>query len=242
MMLVALVGIGATVAKAQVCTPDPLVLLAGIPGVYPNPLITSNLAAGDQNVPYTERFTMVVPEDTTIDLSSYIGFPFPAITVSVNYQTVTAITGLPSGLNYTCDLSNCQWAGGINGCIQVAGTPTQGGTFNIGMTTAYNVTVPQQVPVIGGSAIDVPIPGLGWTMDVTAVGVRDAQTNSLWIAQNAPNPFHGTTKITYHAPKPSAIQFVVTDLMGKVMHTEQMRATAGDNTISFDATDLAAGI
>jgi hypothetical protein len=242
MMFVALMGIGVTVGKAQVCTPNPLYVLAGIPGIYPNPLIQSSLASGNQGQPYTETFTMMVPQDTTIDLSSYIGFPFPAITVSVNFQEVTAITGLPAGVNYTCDLSNCQWVGGTNGCIRLSGTPTQGGTFPIGMTTGYNVTVPQNVPVIGGQALTIPVPGLSWDMDITAVGIEDAKANALSIFQNAPNPFHGTTTITYHALKPMAVQFVVTDLTGRVLHDVQVRANLGDNSIQFDATDLAPGI
>jgi hypothetical protein len=157
-MFIALMGVGANVAHAQVCTPDPTALFLGIPGIYPNPAITSNLTAGNQGQAYSETMTIMVPQDTTIDLSAFIGFPFPAISVSVNFQEVTAITGLPTGLNYTCDLSNCQWGGGVNGCIKLDGTPTQGGSFNVGMSTGYNVSVPQQVPVIGGSAITIPIP------------------------------------------------------------------------------------
>jgi hypothetical protein len=244
-MLIALVVLGGTTARAQVCTPDPLALLAGIPGVYPSPLPPLNqtaLASGQQGDPYSQTFTFVVPADTTIDLSSVIGFPFPPVTVSVNYLQVSGITGTAPGLNYACDPSNCQWPGGSNGCALLSGTPTQSGVFNVVMSAAFNYSVPQQVPVIGGQAIDIPFPGLEWTQDIAAVGVQDQQANNLWISQNAPNPFHGTTKITYHAPKPSAVEFTVMDVTGKVMHTETLRATAGDNTFSFDATDLAGGI
>ncbi len=240
--MIALIGIGATAAQAQVCTPDPVALLLGIPGIYPNPAITSSLASGNQGQAYSDRFTIMVPQDTTIDLSAVIGFPFPAINVSVNYQEVTAINGLPTGINYTCDLSNCQWGGGVNGCIKLDGTPTQGGTFNVGMSTGYNVSVPAQVPVIGGTAVTVPIPGLSWTMDITAVGVADAQADALSISKNAPNPFHGSTTINYSSAKPTVLQFTVTDLTGKVMHSESVRANMGDNSLVFDATDFAPGI
>jgi hypothetical protein len=241
-MFIALMGVGANVAHAQVCTPDPTALFLGIPGIYPNPAITSNLTAGNQGQAYSETMTIMVPQDTTIDLSAFIGFPFPAISVSVNFQEVTAITGLPTGLNYTCDLSNCQWGGGVNGCIKLDGTPTQGGSFNVGMSTGYNVSVPQQVPVIGGSAITIPIPGLSWTLDITAVGVADAKLEGLSIAQNTPNPFHGSTAINYFAAKPMNLQFTVTDLTGKQMHSENVRANVGDNTLQFDASDFAPGI
>jgi hypothetical protein len=241
-MFIALMGVGANMAHAQVCTPDPVALLLGIPGIYPNPAITSSLTSGNQGQAYSDRFTIMVPQDTTIDLSAVIGFPFPAISVSVNYQEVTAITGLPTGLNYTCDITNCQWGGGVNGCIKIDGTPTQGGTFSVGMTTRYNVTVPQNVPVVGGTAVNVPIPGLSWTLDITAVGVADAKIEGLSIAQNTPNPFHGTTAIKYFAAKPMNLQFTVTDLAGKQLHSEIVRASLGENAIQFDATDFAPGI
>lgn len=238
-----MMGMGVTGACAQaVCVPNQLYVIAGIPGVYPNPAIQTALASGNQGVPYTETLTILVPQDTTIDLSSLIGFPFPPITISVNYQEVSGITGLPSGLNYDCDLVSCQWAGGNNGCIKISGTPTQGGTFNVGITTVYNFTVPQSVPVIGGQNVNLPLPFPDWTMDVTAVGVEDAHTEALSITHNAPNPFHGTTTITYHAPKPSAVQFDVMDITGKGVHTEQARATAGTNSLVFDASRLAPGI
>lgn len=241
-VLTLILALAGSAIMAQVCTPNPLYVLAGIPGIYPNPLIQSNLASGNQGQAYTETFTIMVPQDTTIDLSALIGFPFPPVTVSVNFQEVTAITGLPAGLNYTCDIQSCNWGGGTNGCIQVAGTPTQGGTFNVGMTTGYNVTVPQQVPVLGGQSVTVPIPGLGWTMDVTAVGVQEQRENSLWISHNAPNPFHGTTTITYHAPRPSEVTMTVTDLLGKVVSVSSSRATVGDNAITFDANGFTPGI
>jgi hypothetical protein len=239
LLMLLLVG----VAQAQpVCSPNPLYVLAGIPGIYPNPAIQPTLASGDQGVPYTETFTIMVPPDTTIDLSALIGFPFPPISVSVNYQEVSAITGLPSGLNYQCDPVNCQWIGGQNGCAKISGTPTQGGTFPVGMTSVYNVTIPQSVPVIGGTTQNIPIPGLDWTMDVTAVGVADQQADAFWIAHNAPNPFHGTTAISFNSPKPSTIAFEVTDLTGKLLHAETIRASAGANTFSFDASTFTPGI
>ena len=242
-LLLVLLGYGASSVMAQaVCTPDPFALLAGIPGVYPNPLIQSSLTPGDQNVAYSQTITVVVPADTTIDLSPLIGFPFPAINVSVNYQSISAVNGLPNGLNFVCDPSNCQWAGGTNGCLKISGTPTQSGTFNVSLSTGYNVTIPGAVPVIGGTAQTIPIPGISWTLDITAVGVEDQQADAFWIADNAPNPFHGTTMIKYNAPKPATIALDVTDLTGKRLHTESMRAVTGLNEFSFDATGLAPGI
>jgi hypothetical protein len=232
------------IAYAQApCIPNPLYASIGIPGVYPNPLIQAALASGNQGSPYTETFTMVVPADTTVDLSAVTGIPgLPSATVSINYQEVTAINGLPNGLNYVCDISSCQWVGGTNGCIRLSGTPTQGGLFNVSMSTGYNATVPQGIPIIGGTAITIPFPGLSWTLDITGVGVKDQQADAIWITHNAPNPFHGTTRISYHAPKPGTITFEVMDLAGKRLHSATSHAVAGENEILFDASGITAGI
>lgn len=229
-------------ANAQVCTPSQIFTTIGIPGVYPNPIQTSNLAPGMQGSPYSQTFTMIVPADTTIDLSALIGFPVPPVNVSVNYQEVTGFTGLPSGLNYACDLSACQWGGGVDGCIMLSGIPTQSGLFTVGMTTGYNVTVPVGIPVLGGTAVSIPIPGISWDMDITAVAVEDLQADQFSLSQNGPNPFHGSTTILFNSPRPAKIAFTVTDLSGKQVHSEAFRSISGVNSLEFDATDLVPGI
>jgi hypothetical protein len=234
-------GIG--FAQAQtVCTPNPLFASLGIPGVYPNPLQSSSIDPGQQGVAYQFVFTMIVPADTTLDLSSVVGFPIPPVTVSVNYQEVTGLTGLPQGLNYQCDISNCQWVGGQNGCLKLSGIPTESGTFTVGMTTGYNVNVPAGVPVIGGAPLTVPIPGISWDYEVTAVGIEDLRSDVFGITQNTPNPFHGSTKIIFNAPKPSSIEMVVFDLSGKQVAQMSQRATMGINKLEFDGSELAPGV
>jgi hypothetical protein len=230
-------------AKAQtVCQPNQIFAAIGIPGVYPNPIQQSSLAPGVQGSPYSQVFTFIVPADTTIDISALIGFPLPPVNVSVNYQEVTGMSGLPNGLNYQCDLSSCQWPGGINGCALLSGTPTQNGLFTVGMTTGYNVNIPVGVPVLGGQAVTIPIPGISWDMDITATSAADLKADQFSISQNGPNPFHGTTNILFNAPRPASIEFVVTDLSGKQVHAETFRATTGVNTLVFDATDLVPGV
>jgi hypothetical protein len=244
LLLFAFANVIALGSQAQtVCIPNPIYVSLGIPGVYPNPLIQANLTDGEQNVAYTEFFTTIVPADTTIDLSAYAGgFPLPAVTVSVNYQEVTALDGLPTGLNYVCDPSNCQWVGGTNGCIKLSGTPTQAGTFTVSMSTGYNVSVPQGIPVLGGTALTIPIPGLSWGLNIIGVGVDNQDPNALHITQNIPNPFHGTTTIRFTAPKPTKVDLTVTDLAGRVVSTQQFAATVGSNALTYDATALPAGI
>ena len=242
LLLLCAFAVFASTANAQVCSPNPFFASLGIPGVYPNPIQQPSLTSGMQGSPYSQILTFIVPADTTIDLSSIVGLPIPPVNVSVNFQEVTGITGLPAGLNYACDLSSCQSAGGVNGCALICGTPTQSGLFTVGMSTGYNVSVPVGIPVIGGTAITIPIPGISWEMDVTAVSIEDLQKDQFSISQNGPNPFHGSTTILFNSPKPANIDFAVSDLTGEQVPPETFRASTGTNVLTFDATALSPGV
>ncbi|HHG84868.1 MAG TPA: T9SS type A sorting domain-containing protein, partial [Bacteroidetes bacterium] len=229
--------------KAQNCSPNPFFVAIGLPGVYPNPIQSSNLASGTQNVPYSETITIIVLPDTTIDLSVFAP-GLPTINVEVAYQRVSGFTGLPAGITYACEPSNCEVPGDTSGCVGLGGTPTQAGEFTVGMTTEVGIAIPTSVPVIGGTVQSLPIPGISWTLviDSNTVSTAKPQENAFGVVRNIPNPFQGNTTITYQAPKPAQVQFEVLDLTGHRLHQANYRAQTGENTIVFDAAGYAPGI
>ena len=121
------------------CTPDFVYTSLGLPGVYPpsiqipNSPIPTGIAEGSLGSNYNQTLTLIVLEDTTLD----IGFLLPAaavtamnvagistvMTVDINHVTFD-IQGLPSGINSQCDISNCQYPSGIDGCVKLSGTST----------------------------------------------------------------------------------------------------------------------
>ena len=107
-------------AKAQ-CTPNSLFSSLGLPGVYPPELAIPGVPMvgindGALGSTYSQTLTLVVLEDTIMDIASFL----PATVVSamslagistvmaldVNYVTFD-VAGLPNGLSYTCDQNNC---------------------------------------------------------------------------------------------------------------------------------------
>ena len=106
------------------CTPDLVYTSLGLPGVnppaiqIPNLPIPTGIADGSLGSNYNQTLTLVVLEDTTMD----VGFLLPAsavtamnvagistvMTVDVNHVTFD-VQGLPSGINSHCDISNCQY-------------------------------------------------------------------------------------------------------------------------------------
>ena len=158
------------------CVPNFIFTSLGVPGVYPPELPVPNipmvgLMDGQINTVYSETLTLVVLEDTSLD----VGFLLPAavvtamnaagistvMTVDVNH-VIFDVQGLPNGLNFICDQNMCQYSSGIDGCIAINGTPTQAGTFSVPVSMSINIQIPAiTVPVIGtvlysGGSQDIP--------------------------------------------------------------------------------------
>ncbi len=236
-LIVLLLLVTGAVNAQSSCTPDPQFTN---PGVYPLP--TSGVLTGTENVAYSQVFTVNVPADTTIDLSSIIGFPTPPVNVTVNYQTITGVNGLPTGLAYNCDTIACYWFGGTSGCLEVSGTPTTTGQFTFNMLGDLNITVPQSIPIIGGTQQNIPTP-LAYQLTIDpSVSVDPALNSKFTVSQNTPNPFGYQTEISVFSPFAADISLEVYDLQGKVVKRDQFAQVAGDFQFTLDASDLESGI
>ena len=159
------------------CSPDFIFTSLAIPGVYPpavqipNVPLPLGIADGSVGVSYTQTLTLVVLQDTTMDIASLLD---PTIVTAINAAGISTImsldvnhvvydvSGLPNGLSYTCDQSGCQYSSGVDGCILIDGTPTQGGTFPVPVNMTVNVQIP---------AIPNPIPGLPPILPATAIDI-----------------------------------------------------------------------
>tara|TARA_B110000908_G_C10113873_1_gene384327 strand:- start:125 stop:952 length:828 start_codon:yes stop_codon:yes gene_type:complete len=162
-------------ANAQ-CSPDITYTMLGIPGVYPPELPIPGvpmvgMTDGVIGNTYSQALTLVVLEDTTMDIASFLPTAASAamnlagistvMSLDVNHVTF-AVSGLPNGLSYTCDQNNCEYLAGVDGCISVSGTPTQGGIFAIPVNMIINAQIPPITdPILGtvlfaGMAVDFP--------------------------------------------------------------------------------------
>ena len=158
------------------CVPNPIFTMSPIPGIYPPNIPIPGIpfvgiSDGQINSPYTETLTLVVLQDTTLD----VGFLLPApvvtamniagistvMTVNVNHVFYD-VQGLPNNLTSICDIITCQYASGIIGCIAITGTPVQSGTFPLDVNMTVNIQIPAITdPILGttlyaGGPIDMP--------------------------------------------------------------------------------------
>jgi len=74
-----------------------------------------------------------------------------------------------------------------------------------------------------------------------AVGLHPEYHN-VALGQNMPNPFNSNTVIPFSLVNAATVEFVVTDMMGKIIENRELGTLSnGDHTINFNGSDLASG-
>ena len=237
--------------KAQ-CTPNSLFTVLGLPGVYPPELAILSIPMvgindGVLGSAYSQSLTLVVLEDTVMDVASFL----PATVVSAmslaNIPTVMSlgvnhvafdVVGLPNGLSYTCDLSNCVYPSGVDGCILINGTPTQSGNFSVPVSMIINAQIPAITDPFLGTTIFA-----GMTMDLPSFSAVeydlfiDGSTAVSELMQSTylyPNPTVNEAKLSLH----SISDVVVYNVLGK----EVFKSLNILGNLVFSKADLGKGM
>jgi len=237
---------------AQNCEPNPI-YADSTAGVYPLPdpigSPTSSLNAGCVNSYYDQLFTAVVP-----DSIFNVEFNGTVIDLALYSVLVDSIGGLPPGVDYACEPPTCFFEQLMTGCVLFSGVPEEAGVFRpvVYTTTSVNIGVDLDLPVNFPSQPEDVIevfPGEYRIKICTeancgdcVVSMDDAFVNALGMRQNVPNPFSTTTAITIDTELSGEFDFKVFNLMGKMVHHEQVMMTIGENTIAFDGSQLQTGM
>ncbi|PCJ89117.1 MAG: hypothetical protein COA57_02575 [Flavobacteriales bacterium] len=223
----------ATFSIAQVCTPDPTYVNAGSTGIYPTS--TEGIDSGTVGMAYTQTFTVIVPLDTTIDVP-----PIGPVSGTVNHITLENVTGLPTGITYTCDNTPCQWQGDSVGCFVLSGTPSQSGTFSVALEVSANVTALGQTSDIPAQTWDT------YTLVILDTGGTSGiilnKGNEFKLLQNQPNPFAESTQIKFNVATSSNLKLKIYNLLGEEVHAKTIASKAGLNTIDFSRNHLKNGL
>ena len=103
------------------------------------------------------------------------------------------------------------------------------------MAAGYVQTTALYNQFVYGYQIDISLHG------VSSVGVNELENNGSVLGQNAPNPFDGSSTVTYKLTKDAnAVSFIVTDVMGRVVSSEKASSNIGTHTIKLGS--YAAGV
>lgn len=233
--VVALFTVGA--AMAQGYTPD----------------ASTGIASGSVGTAYSQDITFTIPAQITVDAADFGAPTSVPVTADVT-STVLAVEGLPSGLSFDCDNGNCDYAANATGTITISGTPTEGGTFTVQITSLTSGSA--TVPVLGSITFPDPNGPLGpipaapgaldsdeYDMDIAggSNAVEELNASTFDVIQNIPNPFTGSTTIKFSSPNPSSVDFVVYDMLGNKVSERKIDAESGINVINFNAEGMSNG-
>jgi hypothetical protein len=234
------------------CTPDFIYTSLGLPGVYPpaiqipNIPIPTGIADGSLGSNYNQTLTLVVLQDTTLD----VGFLLPAgavtamnaagistvMTVDVNHVTFD-VQGLPSGINSQCDISNCQYPSSIDGCIKLNGTPTVAGTFSVDVNMTINIQIPAITDPIFGTVIfpatSLDIPSFAAQTYDLFISDATAMKNIDHLSQIYPNPSNSNFTIEVNSPT----NLMIYNNLGQLVYSKKII-----NNINIDKSELGSGI
>lgn len=217
------------------------------------PTASQGIASGSVGQSYSQDITFTVPSQITVDAADFGAPTSLPVTADVT-STVLTVEGLPSGLTATCDNGTCDYAANASGTITISGTPTQGGSFTVTVTSATSGSA--TVPVVGNITFPDPNGPFGpipaapgaldsddYTMDIAGGGnsVTELNVSTFDVIQNVPNPFSGSTIIKFSTPTPTAVEFVVYDMLGNKVVFNKISSEAGVNTINFNAEGLSNG-
>ena len=91
--------------------------------------------------------------------------------------------------------------------------------------------------VIGDAILSVDV------VEASPYGIGEQENGSVLSIHNYPNPFNNSTTITYHLPFSGRVAITVRNTFGEIAGVlADENQPAGDHTLQFDATGLAAGV
>lgn len=208
-------------AGAQ-CTPDTENCIdTGDPGeICPRKLPVDTL-----NVYCDTSFTVIPPGSYDIGSGNLI---------SIEFIMVDSVLNLPPGIGYQASADTLY--PDMAYCVQIFGTPTQTGEFPLKIyVSAYVLFMGDYLRYQFMDDTSVVMTVVGPT------GYNPYQVSDFQVFPNVPNPFYETTSLGFYTPFDDRIELKVYNILGELMHQEEMGASPGEHRFRFDGGELLPG-
>lgn len=215
LLVVTLFSAAISGANAQSCTPGANYADSTF-GAWPDTI--QNFPPAGTGVLYTTDLNFKVPTDA--------GDVDPLLAGNtIESFTVDAVTGLPPGMSYSCNVSSCEYLGGQNGCAQITGTCSTPGTYNI----TIDVT---GVIIVWGTPVDAPYTFEGYKIMVGDLGTIEAIINPITVH---PNPANDKITLSGLNKQMKISSVAITNMEGKIIKTVDVTSSTMD--VSLDGFD-----
>jgi len=220
-LVVIMLGLLASVSLSAQCTPDTVncVDTTGTPGEF-CPL---DLPDAGLNTVYDETVTIIPP-------GSYSFFNQE---LTIFHIRIDSVKNLPPGIDYfpNADIFFPDTAY----CIQLNGTPTQTGVFDLAIyiTATVDFGGPLEAQVVDDTSISITV--------VTELGLGQEPVKEFRVIPNIPNPFSETTRLAVYMPSQERVELYIYNILGAVVYHESELFAPGTHNFSFDGNELQAG-
>lgn len=230
-LLLSITLFSAVTLKAQSCTPGANYADSSY-GVWPDTIQNFPLAAS--GVPYSTDLNFKVPSTVTAEVAGNDPVAQGVIGSAIQDFTVTGVTGLPTGINYACNIASCTYLGGANGCANLYGTATATGTYPITIDVEATVLV----ELLPGFPTPLAVP-TSFTGYKLIVGVAGTSVEMIEPFSVHPNP--ANTKITLNGlnEKLNVSSITISNMEGKIIR--KLSTTSG-NSLDVDISTFYSGI
>ena len=211
---------------AQSCTPGSN-FADSLYGVWPSPSVGFPIAT--VNVAYSTDINFKVPD--AIDSALVVVVPDAALLNGndiISFKLLN-VSGLPAGITYACNLPNCEYPGGDNGCARLQGTPSLVGSYPVVLEVSVLVA-----SFFGNIPLTIPFDG--YTIEVGVAGTIEQIISPITVS---PNPANNEIKIEGITASMKANQISILNIEGKVVAEREIKELL--NT-TFDLSALKAGI
>lgn len=93
------------------------------------------------------------------------------------------------------------------------------------------------------NVVERPVLIVEYTAEATSNDIIAERPARIELNQNYPNPFNPSTSISFSVPEAAYAEIAVYDMLGRKLRTLlSERVQAGQNTVTFDASDLTSGV
>ncbi len=207
-------------------------------GLWPDTI--QNLPNADEGVYYESYVQLKTPAVA----SEVPNVPPQYALLGIDSIGLVEALGLPAGIQMSCDEPDCVYNGNTIGCINLFGTTNAVGVHDLEFKVDGWVTAPIIGVISMSAAVGDYVYLTGYKLVVNGSGtdVELVHSDAFEVLQNIPNPFTGTTSITYNLMQQRNVLFSVYNVMGSKVMEQQFVANTGTNTIKLSANELESGI
>ena len=220
-------------ANAQSCTTNQAWADTTSYGVIPDTVV--NFPGGSVNQPYSTDLNFKVPSTVTAELAGSDPTAQAVIGSPIQGFVVDSVVGLPTGFDFACNMPNCSYSGGANGCANIFGTTTTSGTYDVDIyiTATVLVTVFPGFP-------PAPVPQStsfsGYKIVIGTAGTIEQIIAPLKVI---PNPAKNSITLDGITSSMKASSISISNIEGKEILSKKVDSTSSN---SIDLTDVKSGI